>query len=177
MSDKPLAAPGPVGGPNRPAKTGATVIVACRIPHGLELRAFEMRTVSEQTRTGTVEVEEAYEIGDRFVVRGPGRSRLTGLQPEHIETLHPGGYAITQGCPAELWAAWLSDNRRAPYVVREDIFAESSMERARNHAIENGADPRRETGLEPIDADNPGKRVRGEGGMKIERSDVTRPAQ
>lgn len=114
--------------------------------------------------------EQVQGDGAEFVVRGPGRASLTGLSEEHMAGLYPGGYALTQGCPVEIWNRWLADNRRAEAVTRDLVFAEPTMERARNRAADLGQSGA-ESGLEPVDQFNPGRRVRGEGGLKIERGD------
>ena len=169
----PLISQEPVGGPSAPVKTGATMIVACRVPHGMMLRTFDVVEMEEPSQTGMRKFKQAMPNGASFTARGPGRSMLTGLTPEQVETLHPYGYAMTQGCPADLWNSWLNDNRRSPYVLANHIFADTTMERVRNRAKEYAEGGDTLTGLEPIDPDNPAKRVRGEGGLRLMRGERT----
>lgn len=175
-SARQVVSPEPVGRPSEPAKNGATMIVACRIPHGLVLRTFDIVEDAEITRNGVEKIRKAVQRQQpeaTFTVRGPGRgsSALTGLTRDQIESLHPGGYAVTQGCPAQVWQDWMTDNRLSPYVTRGDIFAEPTMERVRNRAFEYAKEPDALTGLEPLDPENPGARVRGERGLKLMRGD------
>jgi hypothetical protein len=173
---QPMMGPEPVGGPSPPAKNGSTMIVGCRIPHGLVLRTFDIVEAFESTRDGVEKVQKAQlrqQAEASFVVRGPGRGTLTGLTQDQLETLLPGGFALTQGCPTQVWNDWLSDNRNSPYVTRNDVFAETSMERARNRAIDLSRDPDAATGLDPIDPENPGRRVRGERGLRLARGDAS----
>ena len=155
------APPSPAIRNDSPVTTGATVTVACKLPHGLILRIFEMEEYQEPMRDGSWKtMERAREIPDkRFVVRGTwvgsaGQAYARGNSA--VAELLPGGYAITHGCPKELWDIWHKQNKESMLVKNRVIFAHP------DHAsVTQSAQSNRDvtSGMEPIHPDNPGERL------------------
>lgn len=111
--------PTPPNAPNTAKDSrGETVTVACKLPHGIVLRAFVMREQSETTPQGSREVKVAEQIPGEFTVLG--NSYPEGMAPR---ARMEGTFALTPGCPKELWERWLKDNKNSPMVVNGLIFA------------------------------------------------------
>jgi len=148
---------------SRPVATGATVTIACKLPAGIILRVFDWQTYSEPRRDGTVgEAKRAIPIANQqFTVKGPwiatagqAYNRNNGAVGE----LLPGGYAITEGCPKEIWDRWYEQNQRSKLVQNGVIFAYADRQSVVEEVM-----TRSETlsGLEPLDRANPGARMGG----------------
>lgn len=129
----------------------STVTVACKLPHGLVLRNFEMITRSEPVMGGgTREVQFAEQRGEPVVIKG--YATKWGEAPT-IQI--SGGYALTKGVDAEFFDAWLEQNQDHDAVKSGLIFAAERVDYAADKAKER-KDLR--NGLEPID---PAKPMRG----------------
>src|SRR6516225_10788958 len=115
----------------RPASGTNTVCVACKIPNGLVLRIFKMVEENVPSPTGGVRKERiAREVGPRFTVRGPAMP--WGVRANIPIIGGNAGYALTSGVPRALWETWLQQNRDADYVKNGLIFAEATLNRARD---------------------------------------------
>lgn len=157
MAENPPAANPPAVGSatrapavKRDELDGAThVTVYCRLPHGLRLQAQEPHTIPEQTPNGSRNITVYRPVGEPFIVEGNARGRgLDAERTEHKRIVM--GYAVTEGCPVEVWRDWLAHNASQLYVIRRDIFAVVKEPDAKA----KGAEDRTPTGLEPIDPKN-----------------------
>lgn len=108
------------------SRSNETVTVACKLPHGLVLRAFNMIKVAEPVMGGgSREVPKAQQVPGEFIVLGTSFPQ-NGAPRGRME----GGYTLTTGCPKELWERWLADNKDTPMVKNGLIFAHDSEKSA-----------------------------------------------
>lgn len=121
------------------------VTVACKLPMGMLLHLQQEYKDSEQTPNGVREVTRYRKVGDGITVFGP--SMPVGV-PTPPNKRIVGGYALTRGVPAEFWDKWLAQNKDAPYVKSEMIFALPNTSDAEDRA-DKQADVK--SGLEPLD--------------------------
>lgn len=121
---------------------GAAVDVCCKLPNGLHLAVFRMEDHVEPVMGGGVRTVQRAVPEGRVTVRGTGR-RLD--DPRIV-----GGYAVTRGVDADLWARWMAQNKDSDIVRNGLIFADEKPAMATGKAKEQ-ADIR--SGLEPLDPD------------------------
>jgi hypothetical protein len=143
---RPVIAKAPV---TAPASGTATVAVALKLPQGLILRYHEKQHAVEATPQGHRSYDIYVPIGEPFTLRGNATTaelERQGLIPDQ------GGYAITPGCPKDLWDQWSTTNRDSPLVVNGLIEAFPSEPEAQHWARTMGA---LRFGLERIDPDRP----------------------
>jgi len=117
----------------------STVTIGCKLPNGMHLDTFRMETRPVKTIIGTtIEEKQAIRTG-RFTVKGIGRrTDDAGLAM---------GYALTYGCPKEVWDAWLAANKDSDVVKKGIIFASGNSADAKAKARENEM---QKSGLEPL---------------------------
>jgi hypothetical protein len=138
-----------------PPATGTDVVsVACKIPNGLILRAFQKVEKTESTPTGVRTYTQVEGIrGTEFAVAGPGQ---LNHQPARIVDFmgrnFPGGYAITKNVPKDIWTNWLKWNADTLLVKEGLVFAVPNPADAELEAKSNASIT---SGLEPIDPDHP----------------------
>lgn len=120
------------------------VTIACKMPGGVILRVFEWVEVEYPLPGGgTRPVKEAWEIPDaRFVVKGVAHE--AGKSPDAPMSY---GYALTPGCPKELWDKWLEQNAKSDMVKNKLIFAHVQEASVKSIAKENKDG---KSGLEPL---------------------------
>lgn len=141
------AEPGPVVQPTAPARSGATVTVACKHPGGLILRVFKMEDFNEPVMGGGFRTsQKAIQMEQQVVIRGPAVP--FGVVPDFRIV---GGYALTEGVPADFWELWLQQNATSDIVKNRMIHAHESTPYMVDQAKEQ-KDLR--SGMEPI---NPAK--------------------
>lgn len=89
--------------------------------------------------------------GQRVHIAGSARPVGVPL-PEDAPQVVVGGYALTQGVPAQFWEAWLAQNKDAPFVKQKLIFAHEKAGNAVGEAKE-----KREvlSGFEGLNPDKP----------------------
>lgn len=150
-----------------PVTGTATVNVALKYPNGLVLRVYEMEEDFEPILGGGQKsIKKAFQVGEDVVLNG------SSLDPERLRGgqlptyPHVGGFGITRGVPKELWEKWLAQNADLPLVKNGLIFAYEDLDRASAVARERAGV---ESGMEPIDPDNPSKRTRISGIQRGER--------
>jgi hypothetical protein len=117
-----------ISGSDRAPSSG-TVTVACKIPQGIRLQLQHKQTTKIPSGRGG-----EYTFDEQWVFGGPvyhvfGPSTPVGhvdnyILPHKIE----GGYAFTRGIPAAFWEQWLEQNKKAPYVENNMIFAHREAE-------------------------------------------------
>jgi hypothetical protein len=143
-----------------PPATGTdTVSVACKLPGGLILRRFEWVDTVEASPTGPKSVRISRPVaGSEFHIKG--NAELNSMAPNLMDrfgsTAFPGGFAITDGVPADLWEAW-HDLMRDSAMIREGLVF------ALPHAAEAAAEAKTRaslrSGLEAIDPDDHASRT------------------
>lgn len=113
---------------------GETVTVACKLPHGLRLRLFDMVDASEPVMGGgTRTFKRAQEIGEPVVIRG--YRAMPFLEREEGAKFPNGGYALTPGVDKEFWEKWLEQNQDLEAVKNNLVFAAGKTENARAEAV------------------------------------------
>lgn len=134
----------------KPKKSG-TVTVMCKIPQGLRLQLQHKMMRRIPTGRGSDNDYDKVEVnvfgGPAYYVFGPAVPAMGGvpdgyLLPKALE----GGYAKTDGIPADFWREWLEQNELADYVVNRMIFAYDDAS-AKSAARERGE---LKSGLEPL---------------------------
>ena len=132
--------------PSPAAATGNMVSVACKLPHGLILRAQAKQKRRQAHMGGGLEDFEIFEpTGEQAVVKGY----------LHPQALIVDGAAITQ-VPRHIWENWFELNKTSDMVVGGFVKGHDRHEFAVGHAKEVA---RERNGLEPIDPDKPGARL------------------
>jgi hypothetical protein len=139
-----------------PATTGDFVTVACKVPNGIRIRAFQKVEETEATPTGVKKYTIVKGIvGTEFDCAGPASTNH--VSPNMFDMLsrsHPGGYALTNQVPREIWQSWLSYNRDTPLYREGLIFALGDPADA---AVEARSRASITSGLEPINPLDPGR--------------------
>ena len=120
-----------------------TVTVACKLPSGLILRAFDMKDDREASPMGTRDIKVARQRGE--AVKLNGFAMAIGKSPQHQIT---GGYGLTSGVDAEFFNQWLKDNADSAIVKNGLVFATASDHDTMKEAKGN-ADVK--SNLEPLD--------------------------
>lgn len=135
---------------------GATVAVGLKLPHGLVLKVYDMVTSNELVMGGgTREVKKAQQVGETYILKGYLTRKKTRKEPTPLVI---GGYAVTSGIPKDFFDRWLEQNKDSDLVRNNLIFAQTNAERAGDQADEQ---EELKSGLEAIDPDNPGAKVKG----------------
>jgi hypothetical protein len=153
----PVAPPAPTSPQTRPVTGTDTVTVACKMPGGLRLRLFRKEDsfvpmfgggVSKETISRPID-------GAMILIRGPRHLGGT-IPPDMMHSFMPGGYALTSGVPRDFWEQWLEDNKHSDLVKNKIVYAADREDLARDQAREQHE---LQSGLQPIDPDNIGKRI------------------
>lgn len=132
----------------------STVIVACKLPQGLRLQDFDVSTQVLPVMGGGTRTEKvATRISEGFLVKGPAHQQNEGPRAPIITGT---GYALTFGCPKDLWERWHAAFKNSPFVTNNLIFAYESPEMVEGHAREYAA---QQSGLERLDPKDPARRI------------------
>lgn len=129
-----------------PAQTTRNVVfVGCKMPHGLTLRKFRTTEVPRPAgNTGQTVMEKvSQQVGEAFTVKG--NAAPFGMAPRAPIV---GGFAITAGCPLDLWKAWIKDNETSDMVKNGLIVAHEKRDSLEAMCREN---KKQRSGLERID--------------------------
>lgn len=118
---------------------GATVSVACKLPHGLHIQLRK----TEKTRDG--EISQGH--GPVVTLKGAN----------HHEAI--AGHGITHGVDKEFFDAWLKQESGQPFVKNKLVFAQDREASAVAQAKEQA---KNETGFEGIDPKKPGDGLKPE---------------
>lgn len=132
-------------GASAPQRSGETVTVALKMPHGIIMQCYKMEEVPVPTMGGYIKQNMARQDGPSFTLNGYACE--TGKTPACIVS---GGYALTPGVPKDLYTRWLKENAELDLVKNKLIFAFEKLDMARDKAEER-EDLR--CGLEAIDPD------------------------
>lgn len=127
-------------------RAGQKVTVACKVPNGIVIRAFEWNEEDVPVFGGGIKTAQvARPTGVQVLIHGPAFP--FGEQPKVVNS---GGYALTPNVDAEVWEIWLEQNEKSDLVTKHQIFAYDRMEMASDCAKEHAGV---RSGLEGI---NPG---------------------
>ena len=132
---------------------GGTVAVACKVPMGFILQLFRMEETDIPVMGGGVRREkQARAIGEQFVLNGTAYPQNKGPQCRIV-----GDFAITEGCPKDLWEQWARDNAKHDMVRNGMIFA-GDLSSVVARATEQAA---RKSGVERLDPEHlPSPRIK-----------------
>lgn len=124
---------------------GAKVVVACKMPGGLELRVHRMVPGRELVMGGGVRETEVAEFAGKVFVNGTSKK----VEQSHA-CIMIGGYAITSGVSKELWDQWFEANKDGMMVKNGLIFAADNIGKVEGMAKERALV---RSNLEPMNAD------------------------
>jgi hypothetical protein len=153
-ADASSPAPAPVKLRGSNPQSGDTCTIALKLPSGLTLQAYVMEQSREQTPGGFRDVPMARAVGEPFTLHGAALPR--GADRPEIDYLIVGGFAITPGCPRDLWENWYAANKDSHLVRSGLIFQVNSEGDARKEAKGRA---NLENGFEPIDPEDPAKKT------------------
>lgn len=124
-------------------KSATTVTVLSKLPAPLILRVFEMVDTPEPVMGGGQRmVKQARELPQRFTINGCAHPQNAAPNCELA-----GGFAITPNVPKDIWDKWLSQNKESDMVKKGIVFAQDSLDSARDA----GADHKdQKSGLERL---------------------------
>ena len=145
--------PAPVPPESRPAKdaskTGDTVTVACKLPHGIVLHREVKKSRTVNVLGGGQRDEFYFERVPDSEVRVYGTARVVGHAPL---TRIVCGFALTQGVPKETWDQWRAANKDMPAVKNGLIFAYPTTALAAD-AAKDPDNKKLRSNLEPLNPD------------------------
>lgn len=126
-----------------------TVTVACRLPHGLMIEVIDPAVFNDLdpkmgVRARPVDPEKQFRIN--------GCARPVGVPLPDDAPQVVSGFALTPGVPADLWDAWLDQNKAAPFVKAGLIFAHAKSGDTVAQAREG---KKLRSGFEGLDPDEP----------------------
>jgi len=127
-----------------------TVTVACRLPHGLMIEVVDPSVFQKDKDGNTIVVQRPIEEGARIRVNGNARPVGVPLPDDAPQVVS--GFALTPGVPADLWDAWLDQNKAAPFVKAGLIFAHAKSGDTVAQAREG---KKLRSGFEGLDPDEP----------------------
>ena len=144
--------------------SSATLTVACKLPHGLQMRVFKMIPHTEPVNGGGVrESKIAEQEGDVVLVKG--YAAPTNMRPTVPVIGSDTGFALTHGISRKFFERWLDENKDHPAVVNGLIFAADGD---RNVAAKAREGEKLKNGLEPLDPNNLPKLSRN---LKVKKFD------
>lgn len=121
-----------------------TLVVACKLPHGLRLRIQQQVDVQVPSLgSGTTTVKQWVARPEEVVLKGVAHE--FGQIPGHMTD---GGYALTFGVNRDFFEAWMAQNKDTAIVKEGLVFAQETRESAVDQSVDQ-AEVR--TGLEPLD--------------------------
>lgn len=130
--------------PDAMPRANNTVTVACKLPHGIVIRDYVKGSFNENVMGGgTREVDVFRPVGPKIRIKGP---TVPAAFVRSVEVI--GGYAITEGVPADVFARWIDWNKDAPAVRNDLIFGHENRGRVVAWAKEHAS---AKSGVEPLD--------------------------
>lgn len=126
-------------------RSGETVTVACKMPHGLILRGFRKTTVQVPVLGGGFRDAMEYEPDGRRVTIFGNAAPQNGAPRTRVVC----GFALTDGVDKDMWDEWLKANQDLPAVKNGLVFAYSALAEAADAAKERGENLK--SGFERID--------------------------
>ena len=129
------AAEKPVVQTTKSGRAGQKVTVACKVPNGIIMRAFEWQMEDVPVFGGGVKTQKvARPTGDQVLIHGPAFP--FGEQPK---CLIVGGFALTPNVDAEIWDIWLEQNKNSDLVKKNQIMAHEKQDDASGWATEHAS--------------------------------------
>lgn len=104
-------------------RSGGTVTVACKTPHGLILRGFRKTTVQVPVLGGGFREAVEYEPDGRRVTIFGNAAPQNGAPRTRVVC----GFALTDGVDKDLWNEWIAANKDLPAVKNGLVFAYPSV--------------------------------------------------
>ena len=140
--------PQPTAAMNPKSNSGSFVTVACKLPHGLTLRIFDMEEYDEPLMgaVGRRTTKLAKELQQRYVLNGFSHPQIRAPKHQIVE-----GFALTHRIPLDFWERWLSQNKDSMLVKNGLIFAHEKAADAEDEATEKKTV---RSNLERLDPDN-----------------------
>jgi len=125
-------------------KSSKTVTVACKLPHGIVIRDFEERAEYEPVygQAERREVSVFRPVGPKIRIKGP---TVPGIFARLVE-VH-GGYAITEGVPADVFERWMKHNENSQFVTSMMIYGHENKARVIDWAKDRDSI---KSGMEPL---------------------------
>lgn len=145
-------------------KTGETVTIACKLPHGIVIHREVKRMRPVAVLGGGTRDEAYFERVHGSEITIFGNARAVG---KSFRTRVVGGFALTQGVPKDLWEAWLESHRDMPAVRNGLIKALPNVGQAAEYSRENA---KIKSGLEPLNPDGDERRPRS---LRSEIGEIT----
>ena len=140
--------------PQERSDAGAKVTVACKLPAGIVMRAYVPGTEPEVVLGGGTRDRTVFRpTGEEAVIFGTAAP--FGQAPKCNVVA---GFALTPNVKKDLFDNWYSANKDGALVKNRLIFAYESLDRVQDRARES---EKAISGFEPIDPDDPGKKVKG----------------
>ncbi len=140
-----------------PDRDSETVTVACNLPNGIILHLCGEESSFEPLMGGGYrEIKRYPRLEETVHVKGCAVD-VNALLSGRYEINKVGGYALTTGVPKHFWDRWLDANKETDLVRNKVIFAAISESRVRSEAKEYD---KVQSGLEPIDPQNPSAKSR-----------------
>lgn len=128
---------------NKVSRSGGKVTVACKLPHGLQLRCFRMVETAEPVMGGGSRlVPVAQQVGEPITING--NAVAFGAIPNFRIVA---GYALTEGIDKDFFDKWREQNAELPAVKNRLIFAYEKSDVTADAAKECVA---QRSGLEPL---------------------------
>ncbi len=104
--------------------TAQTVSVACKLPNGIYMQAYEMVTTQEPIMGGGYrDIQKAQPKGSAFKINGPNAPQ--GHVPQGYVD---GGYVITNNVPKDIADAWFAANKDSMLVKNKIVFMSDKVE-------------------------------------------------
>jgi hypothetical protein len=144
-----------------PRKSGETVWVQCKLPHGLQIHLHrEGLSADGRPKPIHVPIPES-----RMKLNGANSSRVIGASGRNL------GYGLTE-VPKDYWDRWMDETGKTfPAVQNGMILVQPTRDRAMGSAMEHAS---LRTGFERLDPDKPGGGVtQEEGAAKASASALT----
>jgi len=131
----------------------ATVSVACKLPHGLVLRLFDIVDAVESNALGDVRaIKRAEPRPEVVTIKG----YLEKQRPDQPMAARGSSYAVTHGVDKDFFEKWLVQNKDHDAVKNKLIFASEKQDTVRGMMNEFKGT---RSGLEPVDPNNLPKNV------------------
>jgi hypothetical protein len=136
---------------------GAKVTVASKLPFKLELQVCSKRVVQAKHQGQAWREEEYYKSGPIAIINGTsypnGSSLPEGMPPKPQMAT---GFALTFGVDADLFSAWLEENKDSAMVKNHLVFAFEKVDAVKGTAKEHKAV---DSGLEALRPDDNDRRM------------------
>lgn len=153
-----------------PATGTATVVVACKLPHGLVCRVHAKTEQDVPVMGGGYRKEITWvPTGEEFTLAG-----FAHPQNEAPRAQLSNGFALTRGIRKDLWDAWISQNAKHHAVLAGLIFAHENASKTIDETREKA---KVRSGLERLDPNNlPAEFSKGKVKLQTADEQLAKPA-